>query len=585
MELIDSAKRVLINMIYPTVPFCEKKPFRDYYVEIDNQQFAVFRPKNEKIVAANGDVVCTQLLHKNDSLYLYPDIQIPKRRYRITFDANTFPDLINNSHIQLVLLLPYILKTGNRTPKWRLVIITDRCQVYHNFPDGNKSKNAIISFEESLIWDLPGNKYPSLNEDCEGFEAYFPFLPESVYEYHPAGNTPRSFHVTYEDGREEELSRFYFPKRSAGTNPFVYLNGYEPDPLMSFIGTYCGNSSSDDSSRVVIFATHDGGKNWFAKYEFNDDGRSENYGNNICPVSLQGKESNNNSLYLCIRKLIRSDNDELAFRCGANLKIRAIKWNQTAEIDFEHKHGLESGNIVAIKGIENDAVENALTNNDFNDDSFGNGVFFKVRVIDDYSVQLYECVSRSRVNLPARHIHSINRIKDGFMIATGETYPQGWLMIASITDSDNWSNNMAWDEIPFIRLNSRRDSVQRIVGAVLLDNKDHEIVYASDCSSMKPIKVIEVDSIPTNQMGIYKGKVTDIDDFRYFELLEEIRESSFFFKELDGNYVFCGQRGEIAIGFDRGKSWRHAKLNEPLVHYMGRTKNYFVIDGKILRLK
>lgn len=585
MELIRSAKRALMNMMYPTFPFCEKKPFNDYNVEIDNQQFAVFQPKKEKIVAADGNVVCTQLLHKNDALYLYPDIQIPKRRYKIAFDSNTFPGLISDSHIQLVLLLPYIPKTGNRTPKWRLVIITDKCQVYHNFPDGNKSKKAIVSFEESLIWDLPGNKYPSLKEECDSFEKYFPFLPESAYEYHPAGNTPRSYHVKYEDGREEELSRFYFPKRSAGTNPFVFLNGYEPDPLMSFIGTYCGNSSSEDASRVVVFATHDGGKNWFAKYEFNDNGTSESYGNNVFSNMMRGKETNNESLSLCKRELICSENDELVLKCGVNLKIRTIKWNQTAEIIFEHKHGLESGNIVAIKGTGKDAVENALTNNDFSDDSFGNGIFFKVKVLDDYSAQLYECVSKSRVNLPARHIHSINRIKDGFMIATGETYPQGWLMIASITDSDNWSNNMAWDEIPFIRLNSRRNSVQRVVGAVLLDNKDHEIVYASDCSSMQPVKVIEVDGIPTNQMGIYKGKVTDINDFRNFELLEETKEPSFFFKELDGNYVFCGQRGEIAIGFDRGKAWRHAKLNEPLVHYMGRTKNFFVIDGKILLLK
>ena len=493
--------------------------------------------------------------------------------------------MIDHSHIYLVIILPYIPKIDNRIPKWRLVIITDKCQVYHNFPDDNKSKNAMVTFEESFVWDLPDNKYPSLREDCDKYEQYFPFLPESAYEYHPGGNTPRSYRAKYEDGKEEELSRFFFPKRSARTNPFIFLNGYEPDPLMSFIGTYCGNSNSDDTSRVVIFATHDGGKNWFAKYEFNDIGAMENFGNKICPLSLQGEESNNDSLSLCKRELVRAENDEIVLKCGKNIKIRTIKWNQTAEIVFENHHKLESGNIVAIKGKGNNAIENALINNDFSDDSFGNGVFFKVKVIDEYKIQLYECVSKSRVNLPARHIHSINRIKDGFMIATGETYPQGWLMIASVTDADNWADNIAWDEIPFIRLNYCRDSVQRVVGAVLLDNKEHEIIYASDCSSMNIDKIEELDGIPTNQMGIYKGKVTDVNDFRNFELLEETKEPSLFFKELDGNYVFCGQRGELAIGFNRGKSWRHGKLNEPLVHYMGQTKNYYVIDGKILRIK
>jgi len=46
-----------------------------------------------------------------------------------------------------------------------------------------------------------------------------------------------------------------------------------------------------------------------------------------------------------------------------------------------------------------------------------------------------------------------------------------------------------------------------------------------------------------------------------------------------------GQRGEIAIGMDNGRFWHRARLEKPLVRYMGRTLNFFVIDGKILRIK
>ena len=83
MNPMNYAKRVFMNMLFPTVPFCEKKPFKDYYVEIDNKQFAVYKPKKEKIVAANGDVVCTQLLH-NKKLCIFTQIfksQIVDIRY------------------------------------------------------------------------------------------------------------------------------------------------------------------------------------------------------------------------------------------------------------------------------------------------------------------------------------------------------------------------------------------------------------------------------------------------------------------------------------------------------------------------
>lgn len=589
MKIMSDFKRIVSNTLYPMRTFSEKKPFKDYIVEVDNQHFSIYQPKNEVIAAAHNKVVCTQLPYNKDVLYLYPDIQMIRLRHKIVFNSDNFPGLIKGSHIQLVLLLPYIPKTANRTPKWRLVIITDKCQIYHNFPDDIRNqKSAMLTFSESMVWDLPGNKYPSMNENCEDFEYYFPLLPESAYEYHPAGNSPRIYHVTNKDGREEDLSRFYFPKRSASNNPFVYLDGYEPDPLMTFIGSYCGNATPDDSSRIVVFASHDGGANWFAKYEFNDNGRAENYGNELRPHSDKDAfDPEKVNWSLCKRELIPSEKDAMQMKRGTCIKIKRLQFKETIEAVTENDHNLKSGSIITLQS--NGAVSNpdalALLNNGFADDDFGNGVFYKVKVIDEKTVWLYECVSKSRTTLPARHIHSINRVKNGFLVATGENYPQSWLMSFRVTDADNWSNNLACNKIPVVRLNSRRDSVQRVVGAILLDNKEKELIYASDCSSMNLDHTEVIEGIPTNQMGIYKGKLADIDDFRNFELLAEVKEPSFFFKELDGNYVYCGQRGEIAIGFDRGRYWQRGRLDAPLVHYMGRTLNFFVIDGKILRIK
>ena len=576
--MLSAIKSKIFNLLNPSVPFLEKKPFKDYQVEVDNQYFTVYKPCSEVIVAANDKVVCTQSVYRNDIIFLYSDVQIPNHRYKIKFNCETFPQLLPNSSIQLVLIIPYITKTEDRNKKWRLVIITDRCQVYHNFPDDCKNKReAIVTFSESMVWDLPGNRYPSLNTDCESYENYFPFLP--------AGETQKFYSIVHENGKHEKLSRFYFPSRSAHTNPFFYLNGYEPDPIMTFIGSYCGNCTSSTASRIVVFATSDGGVNWFAKYEFNDDGRALNYGN--C-LRINPSTSENQDIvadYICKREFVPSENDALMLKCGERVNIKEVYQKETIEIVFEKPHNLQSGDIVALKGNGRCGVSNLLLNNDFADNDFGNGLFYKIKVINDHTIQLFECVSKSRTNLPARHIHSINRTKDGFLVATGETYPQGWLLMLSVTDADNWNNYFACDDLAIIRLNSSCSSVQRIVGAVLLDNYEHELIYASDCSSMSIDKNEIIDGIPTNSIGIYKGKLTDIEDFRKFELLEEVKEPSFFFKDLDGCYVFCGQRGELAVGLDHGKFWRHARVETKIFRYMGRTLNYFVIDGKILRIK
>ena len=580
-------KRVISNIIYPVVPFSENKPFKDYKTLLDTRYFAVYSNSKEMIVAANDNVVCTQLVDNSNILFLYPNINTPNRRFKIEFNSDNFPRLIRDSKIQTVLLIPYITKTAGRTKKWRLVIITNQCQLYHNFPDRCVSaQQAMTTFCQSMVWDLPGNRYPSNNINCESYEQFFPFLSDSSYDYFTDNDSEKVYHINCDNGIEVDLSRFYFPNRGLQSNPFYYFNGFEPDPIMTFIGTYCGNASVSSASRIVVFATSDGGVNWFAKYEFNDDATAENYGSNLrIHPSWANEKIEFDDVYLHKRDLVPCDKEVLKLQCGNGIKVKQIIQKDTLEVELEDEHKLQSGNIVALKGQGNNNVSESLLNNSFTDGEYGNGVFYKIKVIDDTTIQLFECVSKSRTNLPARHIHSINRVKDGFLVATGETYPQGWIMMFSVIDADNWTNISASDNIPIVRLNSSMNSVQRIVGAILLDNKEHEFVYASDCSTMNTIRDDIIDGIPTNSIGIYKGKLADIDDFHKFELLQDVKEPSFFFKELDGCYVFIGQRGEIAIGMDNGRLWHRARLEKPLVRYMGRTLNFFVIDGKILRIK
>ena len=180
-RFMSNLKQTLFDRFYPLKPFSEKKPFRSYREELSNQSFSVYSPKKEKIIAAYQNTLCTRLISQKNVLFLYPDARRDHYRHKIVLCKEQFPGLIEGSNIQLVLLLPYI-DNDDKLPKVRLNVITDRCQVYYNNPNG---KNQITQFRESLIWDLPGNKYPSQNENCEDYEYYNPFLPSEVYEYHP----------------------------------------------------------------------------------------------------------------------------------------------------------------------------------------------------------------------------------------------------------------------------------------------------------------------------------------------------------------------------------------------------------------
>ena len=293
-------------------------------------------------------------------------------------------------------------------------------------------------------------------------------------------------------------------------------------------------------------------------------------------------------MFLAKREFVAPANGELQLKCGKQIPVKSVSWSDSIELTCEEEHGLQSGEIVALTGNSDNKLETVLLNNDFADNDFGNGLFYKVKVIDPCKVILFECVSKSKVCLPARHIHSINRVKDGWTLATGEFYPEGWLLMMNVISADNWGEVSVNNDVYFVRLNTGEKSIQRILGATILpDPNNPQIIYASDCSTIVKdrIQAISGDTIKLNSIGIYKGKLSDADDFAKFDLLEEVKEPSYFFKELDGCYVFCGQRGELALGFERGKSWKHGRLDAPLVHYMGRTKDYFVIDGKILRLK
>lgn len=571
---------------------------------------------NRKILSTFETLAVAQNIMNPNVLYLYPNIN-SKVCKKIKLNNKNFPGLIQNSKVQQCMFIPYMrdLGDGRIVKAVRLNVITDKCQVFHNYPARNRNNEGIsvfgddIRFEESAAWDVPNHLYPSKDKECSEVERYFPHLPDDAYKYYPLLNTDSEFIDRYNNGgfdkkhkvivagKEVWVSRFYFPKRKAECNSFYHIGGEEPTYKMTVIGTYRANNNGN-GVRTVIMASSDGGRNWFAKYEFGDMGEYEftqgiadwrkAFGNNI----IIENDIYDKNIFVRKRNVkVPSGADKepkTAFLWGEKVEIESIKCGDTAIVTTNSHHGLTTGNIVAIicKSKKDLGV---LFNNDINSETCGNGILYKVNVIDETTFEIYEYVAASDNPICCRHIHQINRIKDGWLIGTGEIYPNGWLLYMQMKEADLYSFKFANDEFAIFRLNSDKNSVQRTLGAILLDDEDQTLIFASDHDvlSRSAVTIFERNNInfERNSIGIFKGRLVDIDNRNKFKIIYEAQEPSFFFKKIKGNLVFAGQIGEFAISFDMGERWNTYSLNTDTFMYFGTNYWYTVLGDYIIQFK
>jgi len=597
-----------------------------YKTIVDTDKYTILKRsyKSEKIVATYENVVA--LLNSdtgNDELTIYPNYNVTLFKYKIMFNESNFPGLMKGSKISHCMILPFMRNVNGKAleSSWRLVVVTDKGQVYHNFParytkyDGYEVAGDIVLFEESAVWDLPGRLYPSSNEDCDSTERYYPGLPKETYNYYPKLNTDSSYVDLYrnggfgkkttviQNGRKAEVSRFYFPLRESQSNSFYFMSGYETDSKMTLVGTY--RSNTDTAVRTVIFASDDGGRNWYCKYEFGDLGEYEfqqgvdkgwgtNFGNSINSTIMRD-DYKALSFSLTKRNVIsplaKDKEPDNLFGWGRNIDIVSITKEKTAVITTKAKHNLTTGNIIAIQsnsGYKKDSWYWML-NDSISEKTAGDGLLFKVDVIDDYTFRLYEYVSSPDNNITCRHIHHINRVKDGWIIGTGEVYPNGWILYMQMKEADTFTEKHASDEFKIIRLNSSERSVQRTLGLILNDDKDPTIIYASDHDLLMrdEVKMPEgrTQTFERSSTGIFKGTLNNIDDISTFKVIYEAKEPAFFFKKLGNALVFSGQRGEFAVSFDGGDTWYQEQLDSPLIYYYGHSFSYYVLSDYIIKFK
>ena len=213
MDLIKVAKA--INYFFPSSnSFLSKTKkirrlgYSQYFVCKD---FEIFNPKPglNRILASFNKVFITGNLSINPYQFtIHVDISHPNLKKIIKLNKNTFPGLIPNSKIANVLILKYLReeKQGIKVKSWRIVVFTDKCQIYHNFPDrstvcsGKSIDGDYARFDESVVWDLPGRRFPKKSRDCSIYEQYYPGLPEDCYKVFPKDCSNEDFVDLYKNG-------------------------------------------------------------------------------------------------------------------------------------------------------------------------------------------------------------------------------------------------------------------------------------------------------------------------------------------------------------------------------------------------
>ena len=522
----------------------------------------------------------------------------------VAFNATNFPGLISGSTLESILVLPWTrnLTTIQTANKWRMVVITNKGQVYHNYPardaanDGLEADGDILKFDESVIWDLPERRYPSTNIASTGVETYFPGLPAVCYEYHPAisvdnGYGNGGFGKSITRG-STTYPRFYFPNRNALQNSMSFMSGYEPDDKISLIGTYKSNEGTGAACRICIFATDDAGRSWYNKYEFTSGDEVQNYGNPI-NTSAFATAYKAGLLKVSKRTLVipSAENKEpkTKFKWSADITVSDISRAGTAIVTTSEAHGLENGNVIAFKsGSGGDINWDWMKNDTVGTASGGNGKFFRVKVLSATTFELYEFVHSAFNNIPCRHIHHINRVKDGWIIGSGEAYPEGWILYMQMKDADMYNVRRAYDTFPIIRLTSTATSVQRILGANMLDDSESTMIVAMDDEFVHRAPVAMPDgrteTFERNSTGIFRGKLADIDELSRFQPVFETNQVSYFFKKKGGAYIWIGQYGAFAISFD-GITWMEEDIGTLAQHFYGESKKYIAIDNYIIIIK
>src|SRR5690606_6812680 len=166
-------------------------------------------------------------------------------------------------------------------------------------------------------------------------------------------------------------------------------------------------------------------------------------------------------------------------------------------------------------------------------------------------------------SLMCRHVHSINEHVGGLIVATGEEYPEAWLLYITqyFKDASTVVNALNIGRSNVFRLNSSPLGLQRACG-VLMDNEDDpNLIFNSDTSYVTTIGKWGIEgrspeNLPrVSSNGVWRGRLSDIDDWSKFKCVLPVAEPAIWTYNVGDVIVSYYQLGGNAVSVDGGNTW------------------------------
>jgi len=466
-------------------------------------------------------------------IYLSNDLNHPRQQAISTQSA---VNAEGGSGMNRARLIPYDVNKSNTTRSTRVNIVMDNGAVYHNYANGGD----VDSWAKTKFWEMrdTNRKIPVKTlEEVSPLHRFDPTLSDERYD--------RNATIT-ESG-----------------HTFIE---YQEKPNFSYLGPLCRTkkmvlwgSYLTTGERIGVWMSTDGGANWVLIYDFID-------GLALLPnpvnTSLFAEYTGGLSLKKVNMIYPSETNTEPAEPFTyEDLTLTTITKGEETTVTAP-AHGLQNGDIILFTGTAQDTNWQALTCDEFTAQGFKQNVYSVTR-IDDNTFRLKVYIGSYDTPLRCRHVHSINESIGGCIVATGEEHPDGWFLYVSqrfkdgstVVDAFNYPKNWTF------RLNSSAEGLQRACGFLMDSASDPNIIFNCDTSN-KNLGYLKVEGrtklLPRRSSnGIWRGKLSDIDDWTKFECVADIPEPGIWMYQWNGVILAYYQLGGMAISLDDGATWQY----------------------------
>lgn len=497
---------------------------KDEVIE-DNGSYVLKRTKRE--LSKKCDVWGNDVVEYNSSSTIITYYKNGYHGMKCEIDVRQF--LKEEESIKMCYLMPYnptnvsnAYAVSNFSHPNRLIVFTNKGRILHNLTPTQPGRvHNILTFYESAVYD---SSYIYVNDKSlvDSRHKYVPFLVD--YNYNQLDNRPDIAELDGVGGK--------YIYRSLQEDAYTSL---VTNMARSEDGAMFGNYALDELQEGFVMTSIDGGYRWtiLQKMWASDYYPNNAKGNKVDFRYLGTYESGK----LKVRRLYINpyisdrNNVEKQFVFNEETDAEIVSMEFGAEGTMRLTLGKNVSDVydnfykpIVFQNVDDDSYWSDITNNSIGEyygERFNsNRLIFRAKLVSGTTNQLdvwFNIGNNFTTLFYGRHIHSVNRYAEGFVISTGESKKdfdksEGGDIYLYVSPTKNGGNSLTESEQCLFKLTNAERAVNRACGAYL---KGNTLYYCSDqasesCARMKyPIEGRDIYFTP---VGVYKINISDVND-------------------------------------------------------------------------